>query len=278
MISAPMAFAAALTGSISERALEARRARTARFLAMVLDLVVLGILSLIVNNNYGVPQITSGSPLPFEGGAVFFTSVTAVPWPWLVLLWMAYFIVPETLFGASLGKWVNGLRVVRLDGGPMNTWSIAIRNVLRLVDVLPGMYLLGGLLVLLSGSFQRLGDMAAGTTVIFRADAHAREATKRLGRRTRQALGVTLVAALAFTVAFNYFGRAPILVQSQFNQHQLLAPGLSSYRLGTPTWGLGRVTYPVYGTIGSQACSGSLSLTWTWTGWEMTDGQLLCPP
>jgi hypothetical protein len=39
---------------ISERAIEAREARMDRFLAMVLDLIVLGVLSFITNNVYGV--------------------------------------------------------------------------------------------------------------------------------------------------------------------------------------------------------------------------------
>src|SRR5450756_1391747 len=47
-----MAVAAAPERAISERAIEARQARMDRFRAMVLDLIVFGILSFIVNNVY----------------------------------------------------------------------------------------------------------------------------------------------------------------------------------------------------------------------------------
>ena len=245
---------------------------------MFIDLITFGILSFVVNNVYGVTQVTGGSPVPVGVGTAYFTTATSVGWPWLVLLWMAYFIVPESLFGASFGKILNGLCVVRIDGAPVSFGSIVIRNVLRLVDVLPGIYLLGGLLVLISGSSQRLGDLAGGTTVIQRANALAPHETRHPARGARRALSAVLIAAFLLTMALDYFARAPLVVEGLFKQHQLLEPDLSSYRLGAPRWGLGRVTYPLTGYSGTQTCTGSISLDWSWIGWEMSDGQLLCQP
>ena len=273
-----MAVAAAPERSISERALEARQARMDRFLAMVLDLIVVGILSFIVNNVFGVTQVTSGAPLTGDATSTFFTTTTAVAWPWLVLLWMAYFIVPESTFGASLGKMVRGLCVVRLDGGPVSFGSILVRNVLRLLDVLPGAYLLGGVLVLGTGSSQRFGDMVAGTTVIHRARALEPHATRHPAPDTRRAVGLGLVALLLFTIAFDYFARPPLVVEGLYNQHELLGPDLTSYRLGTPQWGLGRVTYTLSAYDGGQPCTGTITLNWGLSGWEMRDGTLVCPP
>jgi uncharacterized RDD family membrane protein YckC len=273
-----MAVAAAPERSISERAIEARQARLDRFLAMVLDLIVFGILSFIVNNVYGVTQVTSGLPLTGDATSAFFTSSTSVAWPWLVVLWLAYFIVPESLFGASLGKIVRGLCVVRVDGGPVSLGSILVRNVLRLVDALPFAYLIGGVLVLGTGSGQRLGDMVAGTTVIHRARAIEPHATRHPARGARRAVGLGLLALLLFTIAFDFLGRPPLIVEGLYNQHELLGPNLTSYRLGSPQWDQGRVTYPLTAYEGGKACTGSISLDWNWTGWEMSDGQLLCPP
>ncbi len=274
-----MAVAAALSPVLSERAAQAREARWRRFRALLLDLVVFSILLSVVNFVYGVSQVTSGSPPNGQPGSFFYTTVTAVAWPWLSLLWMAYYIVPESLYGASLGKMLLGLRVVHVDGGPLGLGSIVTRNVLRFVDVLPGFYLIGGLSVLVTSNSQRVGDRWAGTTVIARDQALEPYATRNPPLGANRLLGIALVLALGFTVAFAYFGRPPLVLESMFNRHLLMAPDLTSYQLGAPQWGFGQVTYPLTAHEGALACSGSISLQWSWPlGWTMSDGTLLCPP
>jgi uncharacterized RDD family membrane protein YckC len=273
-----MAVAAAPERSISERALDARQARLDRFLAMVIDLIVVGILSLVVNNVFGVTQVTSGAPLTGDATSASFTSSTSVPLQWLALLWMAYFIVPESLYGASLGKMIRGLCVVRVDGGPVSIGSILVRNVLRLVDALPFAYLVGGVLVLGTGSSQRLGDLVAGTTVIHRARALEPQATRHPAPGTRRGVGLGLVALLLFTIAFGYFGRPALVVEGLYNQHELMGSDLTSYQLGTAQWGLGRVTYALTAYEGGKPCTGTITLNWGLSGWEMSDGTLLCQP
>ena len=246
--------------------------------ALLLDFVVFSIVLTIVNYVYGVTQVTSGSPPSGQPGAFIYSTVTAVGWPWLWLLWMAYYIVPESLYGASLGKQLLGVCVVRVDGRPLSVGSIVTRNVLRFVDVLPGFYLLGGISVLMTAYSQRVGDRWAGTTVVIRDQAEP-HATRRPAPGMSTALWIALLCAVVFTAGFAYFGRPPIVLESLFNQHQLMAPDLTSYRLGAPQWGFGRVTYPLTAYEGTQACSGSISLQWSWPlGWTMSDGTLLCPP
>jgi uncharacterized RDD family membrane protein YckC len=81
---------------------------------------------------------------------------------------IGYFVVSEMLSsGRSIGKRANGLRVVRNDGGPAGFWASSLRNVVRLVDVIPfPTYLVGSVLVLATTHNQRLGDLAGGTVVI----------------------------------------------------------------------------------------------------------------
>jgi hypothetical protein len=67
---------------------------------------------------YGVTQVTSGSPTRSAGGYAFFTTAPSVAWPWLIVLWIAYYLVPEGLLGGSLGKLLTGLCVERVDGRP----------------------------------------------------------------------------------------------------------------------------------------------------------------
>ena len=68
--------------------------------------------------------------------------------------------------GQTLGKRLLRLRVVDVQGLKLHFSQIAIRNLLRAVDILPGLYLVGGLAALCSRRAQRLGDFAANTVVI----------------------------------------------------------------------------------------------------------------
>lgn len=68
--------------------------------------------------------------------------------------------------GQTVGKRLVGLRVVSSQGMPITFGAAALRNVLRLVDLMPGAYLLGALSVLWDGKARRLGDMAADTIVV----------------------------------------------------------------------------------------------------------------
>jgi len=68
--------------------------------------------------------------------------------------------------GRTPGKAVIGLRVVDSSGGPVRLGASFARNLMRVIDLLPGIYLIGLLTVLASARSQRLGDMVAGTLVI----------------------------------------------------------------------------------------------------------------
>lgn len=68
--------------------------------------------------------------------------------------------------GQTLGKRVVGLRVMDIRGLRLRPGQIIIRNLLRLVDILPLCYLLGGVVCLLTRHGQRLGDLAGNTIVV----------------------------------------------------------------------------------------------------------------
>lgn len=70
--------------------------------------------------------------------------------------------------GRTPGKQIMGLRVVHDDGTPIG-WSASLtRNLLRFVDMLPFGYGLGAVTCLQHPTFKRLGDIAAGSLVIYR--------------------------------------------------------------------------------------------------------------
>lgn len=78
-----------------------------------------------------------------------------------------YDILWETFAsGRTPGKRWNGLRVVKVGGGPVTFLTSAIRNLLRLIDIMPGFYLVGIVTILATPKNQRLGDLAAGTIVV----------------------------------------------------------------------------------------------------------------
>lgn len=68
--------------------------------------------------------------------------------------------------GRTPGKRWSGLRVVALSGGAVTVGASVVRNLVRIVDLLPGAYLVGIVLVAVTSKNQRLGDIIAGTLVI----------------------------------------------------------------------------------------------------------------
>lgn len=84
-----------------------------------------------------------------------------------MLLIIGYYVVFELIWGGqSPGKRWAGLVVVREDGGPIGLQESAVRNVLRLIDMLPAVYTIGMISIFLTRRCQRLGDLAAGTLVV----------------------------------------------------------------------------------------------------------------
>lgn len=91
----------------------------------------------------------------------------------LVTWW--YMVLFEVLNqGRSPGKQLMKLRVVHDDGTPVGWAASLTRNLLRFVDLLPFGYALGILSCLNHPAFKRLGDLAAGTLVVYREEVPAR--------------------------------------------------------------------------------------------------------
>jgi uncharacterized RDD family membrane protein YckC len=84
---------------------------------------------------------------------------------WFVLAWF-YGGLFETFWnGQTPGKRLMEIRVLSIDGQPINGMQAVMRNVLRAVDSY-GFYVLGLLVASMNNRFQRLGDLACGTMVV----------------------------------------------------------------------------------------------------------------
>ncbi|MFT5127114.1 MAG: putative RDD family membrane protein YckC [Rhodothermales bacterium] len=125
-----------------------------RFLAWLTDLVIVIGLSSLVSS---LTQLIGFLPSIAGAATVLLGFV----------IWTGYGIFCEALLrGQTVGKRFLRLRVVDQTGHSLSFSQIVVRNLLRSVDMLPVLGLLGGICILLNRYGQRLGDLAAGTVVI----------------------------------------------------------------------------------------------------------------
>ena len=83
------------------------------------------------------------------------------------LEWLYPVYFEATWQGATPGKRMCRLAVLRDDGGPIDWGAAMIRNTLRIVDFFPFLYMAGTLCMFMRRDFKRLGDAAAGTIVVY---------------------------------------------------------------------------------------------------------------
>ena len=80
---------------------------------------------------------------------------------------IGYGIALEWLWqGQTIGKRLLRLRVMDASGMRLHLSQVVLRNLLRAVDMLPLLYLVGGVACFFSRRSQRLGDFAANTVVV----------------------------------------------------------------------------------------------------------------
>jgi uncharacterized RDD family membrane protein YckC len=121
-----------------------------RIVATVVDLLVMIPLVAVTAALLGVGT---------QSEAVFVSTV--------LVGYLSYYIVPEWLYGRTLGKQLLGIIVLRSDGRVPSLEQAVLRNLLRIIDGTGG-YLLGLLGILLTQKNQRVGDLVSGTVVVSR--------------------------------------------------------------------------------------------------------------
>lgn len=83
----------------------------------------------------------------------------------MAIISLAYYILLEA-GGGTLGKRILGMRIIDENGNKPGFGKSLVRNLLRIVDAIPGFYLVGILVVAGSHTKQRVGDKAAKTFVV----------------------------------------------------------------------------------------------------------------
>lgn len=91
----------------------------------------------------------------------------------LIILFMIEWFYPvlfEIYKGATPGKKAFGLKVVYDNGLPISFAGSLTRNLFRFIDFLPFFYVIGAITMVLSKESKRIGDIVAGTTVIYQPE------------------------------------------------------------------------------------------------------------
>ena len=139
-----------------------------RFVAALLDSLMIGafflleVLALVM-----IGAASSGSPAAgglAENAVKWF--IAFVVFVNFVVVW-GYFALFEAYWhGQTPGKRAMKVRVIKDSGRQITLFEALARNLVRVVDYLPGCYLVGVITMLCNKRNQRLGDLVAGTMVV----------------------------------------------------------------------------------------------------------------
>ncbi len=120
-----------------------------------------------------------GITIPLSGPVLVFVFFVF----WFALEWFYGMYFESRWNGQTPGKWLTKIRVISVDGRPINAFQATVRNFLRLADFAPMVslemfisdgppayyfptFLVSLICMTLTSRFQRLGDLAAGTMVV----------------------------------------------------------------------------------------------------------------
>ena len=137
-----------------------------RGMALLIDLGLQAVLLIVA----GIVLMIAGSGFGLQIAAGVWMLISFFTWWWFPVFFEA------SRWGATPGKRAMGLRVVQTSGAPITFAQAVVRCFLRVADGMP--YLGGGIMglptmgfglatCLATKRFQRLGDLAAGTVVIY---------------------------------------------------------------------------------------------------------------
>lgn len=102
----------------------------------------------------------------YDGAGLLNSELTGVGRIAALLLGLANFILLPILAGQTIGKILTGLRIVRMDGLPVSTWTMLFRQTTGYFFIAATLGI-GFLVSAFSGNGRALHDYLAGTVVIY---------------------------------------------------------------------------------------------------------------
>jgi uncharacterized RDD family membrane protein YckC len=171
-----------------------------RFLALMLDIMIQVaaniVLILVIAIVFAIPGterhfggMSNAAQKWFVAGIIFF----------YFLLYWGYFSLFEAFRnGQTPGKRAMKIRVIKDSGRQITFFEALARNLLRVVDALPGMYLVGVVSILVTRQNKRLGDLVADTIVVHeRTEEFAGYVSLQASRSLTAGMGAVTAAAPA---------------------------------------------------------------------------------
>jgi len=167
----------------------------ARAYAFLIDWVIRLILALAW---YSVATVVYNGDLslapPPETDARWFAAVAA---PALAIYFLYHLVLETVMRGRTPGKRMAGVSIISRDGSAPGVGALLTRNVFRLIDSLPLFYGIGLIAVMMTHEHRRIGDLAAGTLLVYDAPASAASASAANPAHVRDdAVGAELVSEL----------------------------------------------------------------------------------
>jgi uncharacterized RDD family membrane protein YckC len=136
-----------------------------RIIAGIVDYIIVGIVAAILFFAIFTPWMMISRPR--------LGMMAGFGWGWFggmfliqFVLWLMYFSYFEGTSGQTIGKRIVHVKVTKEDGLRCDLGSALVRNILRIIDHLPFLYILGIILIAVTNKKQRLGDMLARTIVV----------------------------------------------------------------------------------------------------------------
>lgn len=137
----------------------------ARALAFVLDWLIRAILfvawyvvaALLYNRSWSILA-------PLEPDAAWFGGVVI---PAAAIFFLYHYVLEIAMRGRTPGKRMAGVRIVARDGSVPLLAALLTRNVFRLIDSFPAFYTVGLIATMLTRDHVRIGDLAAGTLLVY---------------------------------------------------------------------------------------------------------------
>jgi uncharacterized RDD family membrane protein YckC len=101
---------------------------------------------------------------PATANATWFGVVLA---PATAIYFLYHYVLEVAMRGRTPGKRTAGIRIATRSGGTPSIGQLLTRNVFRLIDSLPACYGIGLIMTLATRNHVRIGDLAAGTLLIY---------------------------------------------------------------------------------------------------------------
>jgi len=143
-----------------------------RSYAFVIDFHIRGLVALVWLTavpllSVGTINLTNSSDDISSGFWVFLVLPAAI-------IFFLYHPILEILMkGSTPGKRMAGIRIVDRRGGIPTVGALLVRNIFRLIDSLPALYLIGMAVAIGTKQSVRIGDLAAGTVLVYQAKQKA---------------------------------------------------------------------------------------------------------